>query len=41
MTVEATAFVRLDRDQRAELEATVARFGAFLGLEADLELTQV
>ena len=41
MTVEATVFARLDATQRAELEATVARFGEFLGLEAKLELEQV
>ena len=41
VTVEATVFARLDREQRAELEATVGRFGEFLGLEARLELEQV
>ena len=41
VTVEATAFAPLDRDQRDALERAVARFGDFLALEARLELTQV
>ena len=40
VTVEATAFAPLDRDQRDALERAVARFGDFLALEARLELTQ-
>jgi hypothetical protein len=39
VTVEATAFAGLDAEQRGELEVTVARFGAFLGLEAELRLS--
>jgi hypothetical protein len=38
VTVEATTFALLGREARAELEAEVARFGAFLGLEPQLEL---
>jgi hypothetical protein len=38
VAVHATAFARLDADARGELEAAVARFGEFLGLEARLEL---
>jgi hypothetical protein len=39
VTVEATAFAPLDRDQRDALERAVARFGDFLALEARLELS--
>lgn len=38
VTVEVTAFARLGRQEQAELEGTVARFGEFLGLDAELEL---
>lgn len=39
VTVKATAFAPLDRDQRAALEQAVERFGTFLELEAELELS--
>jgi predicted secreted protein len=38
VAVEATVFAPLDAEQQGELEAAVARFGAFLGLEAELRL---
>jgi hypothetical protein len=39
VTVEATAFTSLGRDRRAALERAVERYGAFLGLEAELDLS--
>ncbi|MQA73125.1 MAG: winged helix DNA-binding domain-containing protein [Solirubrobacterales bacterium] len=39
VTVEATVLAPLGGAQRAALERTVARFGAFLDLDAELELT--
>ena len=38
VTVEATVFKRLPREQREQLELAVARFGDFLGLEGELAL---
>ncbi len=38
VTVEATTFVELGRDERSALEQTVARFAAFLELEPELVL---
>jgi hypothetical protein len=40
VTVEATTFAPLAAEQRSELEATAARFGEFLGLEAKLDLAR-